>query len=94
MGSQLVLDGQSILLKSIDIKQVEGKMRISAEFNVISEKYHEITTLLYKGIFDIEIPEAEIAFRGKIIEYSTSVTNLYKSDQVGVFKVDFLEEKE
>lgn len=51
--------------------------KISIEFKVSREDYHDVTTLLYEGTFDIRVNEKGLTFRGTIQQYSTSVTNLY-----------------
>ncbi|MBT2661180.1 DUF3219 family protein [Bacillus sp. ISL-45] len=94
MGDRIVLDGHPILVKSLEMGNQGGLKRIAVEFSVTSEDYHDVTTLLYKGEFDVQVPARDAAFRGKIVEYSTSVTNLYKSGQVGTFKLALLEIKE
>ncbi len=57
------------------------------KFLVDSNDYHQITTLLYEGEFDVHVPYSGILFRGTITHYSTSVTNLYKEGQVGTFSL-------
>ncbi|MDR4886243.1 DUF3219 family protein [Fredinandcohnia sp. QZ13] len=64
---------------------------VKVEFKVSSEDYHDITTLLYKGNFDLKVPERNIACKVIIQEYSTSITNLYEKDQVGDFTLTLLE---
>ncbi|MBT2684952.1 DUF3219 family protein [Bacillus sp. ISL-37] len=94
MVDKIVFDDHSILINKFDMDIFNGLRRISIEFPVKSEEYHDITTLLYKGEFDVHVPAKEISFRGKIVEYSTSVTNLYESEQVGTFQLTLLEVKE
>ena len=38
-------------------------------------------------MFDIRIPEKDISFRGKIYNYSTSLTNLYKEGEVAQYRL-------
>jgi hypothetical protein len=91
---KIVLDGNPIIISHFEMVNTGGLRRITAHFPVKSEDYHDVTTLLYKGEFDVKVPAQDAAFRGKIVEYSTSVTNLYKSGQVGTFKLALLEIKE
>jgi hypothetical protein len=70
---------------------VGGLHKITVEFKVTSEEYHDVTTLLYKGTFDVNVPANGLAFKGTINEYSTSITNLYEKGQVGVFHLSLLE---
>ncbi|PZD85160.1 DUF3219 family protein [Bacilli bacterium] len=76
-----------------DVIQKDGKeaILISFEFQVKSEDYHEITTLLYKNDFRVEIPEAELDFQAVIYNYSTSITNLYEENKVGEFRLQLIE---
>jgi hypothetical protein len=90
----IVIDGHSIVISHFEMDNTSGLKRIAAHFPVTSEDYHDVTTLLYKGEFDVQVPAKEISFRGKIVEYSTSVTNLYESGQVGTFQLTLLEVKE
>ena len=87
------MDIQSISINLI-WTHASGLRRMAVEFPVTSEDYHDVTTLLYKGEFDVQIPANDETFRGKIVEYSTSVTNLYESGQVGNFQLALLEVKE
>lgn len=76
-----------------DVIQKDGKeaILISFEFQVKSEDYHEITTLLYKNDFRVEIPDAELDFQAVIYNYSTSITNLYEENKVGEFRLQLIE---
>ncbi|MBM7703595.1 DUF3219 family protein [Metabacillus iocasae] len=73
-------------------KQTKRPLRqVMLEFKVKSEDYHEITTLLYNEVVNIHVPAKNVTFTGKINEYSTSITNLYKANQVGDFKIRYVE---
>ncbi|MCR1834926.1 YkvR family protein [Oceanobacillus caeni] len=76
-----------------DVIQKDGKeaLLISFEFQVKSEDYHEITTLLYKNDYRIEIPDEELDFEAVIYNYSTSITNLYEENKVGEFRLELIE---
>lgn len=76
-----------------DVIQKDGKeaLLVSFEFQVKSEDYHEITTLLYKNDFRVEIPDAELDFQAVIYNYSTSITNLYEENKVGEFRLQLIE---
>ena len=90
----MILNDRVIQLTSYEEEKVNGLYKISVVFNVTSEEYHDITTLLYLGTFDVKIPENDLRFRGTIHNYSTSITNLYIKDQVGEYKLTLLEEKD
>ncbi|WP_156290374.1 DUF3219 family protein [Oceanobacillus salinisoli] len=76
-----------------DTIRTDGKNRIkiSFQFYVKSEDYHEVTTLLYKNDFRVEVPVEELAFQATIYHYSTSITNLYEANNVGEFKLELIE---
>lgn len=66
--------------------------KVHFSFKVKSgEEYHDITTLLYKQNFDVEVPKESLKFKGTITNYSTSVTNLYEANNVGNFYVELTE---
>jgi hypothetical protein len=90
---EIILNDTLIQLEHFKEENENGLHKISVQFKVTSEAYHEITTLLYKGIFDVKVPEKDLSFKGSILQYSTSVTNLYEKGQVGDFKVSLLEVK-
>lgn len=94
MVDRIILDGRTIIISHFEMDNTGRLRRIAVHFPVTSEDYHDVTTLLYKGEFDVHVPAIEAAFRGKIIEYSSSVTNLYESGQVGTFKLALLEIRE
>ena len=94
MASKLILNDRIIQLSSYKEEKVNGLYKVSVIFNVKSEEYHEIATLLYNGTFDVKIPEKDLMFRGTIYNYSTSITNLYEKDQVGQYKLTLVEEKD
>jgi Protein of unknown function (DUF3219) len=94
MVNEIVLNETTIKVNKYD-EEKEGHLhKISIEFNVTSEDYHDITTLLYKGTFDVKVPARDLSFRASIQQYSTSFTNLYIKGQVGEFKLQLLEVKE
>ncbi|MEH7415380.1 DUF3219 family protein [Neobacillus drentensis] len=91
MVNELILNDTVIKLDHYEEEKINNIYRITVTFKVTSADYHDITTLLYKGTFNVKIPERKLAFRGAIQQYSTSLTNLYEKDQVGVFKLSLLE---
>ena len=66
--------------------------KIGFDFEVTSEEYHAITTLLYGMNFQVNIPARNIEFPATIHNYSTSITNLYEENQVGDFKLTLIEQ--
>ncbi|RXT06949.1 DUF3219 family protein [Ammoniphilus sp. CFH 90114] len=53
-----------------------------------------MTTLLYKQSFDVKVPGSKLEFRGTIVNYSTSITNLYKENEVGDFRLELIEQEQ
>ncbi len=88
---KMFLNGTLIYLRCYEEEKINGLYKISVDFNVTSEEYHDITTLLYSGTFDVKIPERDVTFRGTIYNYSTSLTNLYVKDQIGQYKLTLME---
>ncbi|WP_160722832.1 DUF3219 family protein [Bacillus sp. USDA818B3_A] len=94
MVTELILNDTLIKLDDYQEENINHLYKIDVTFKVTSEDYHDITTLLYQGTFDVKIPERQLAFKAAIHQYSTSITNLYEKEQVGVFKLSLLETKE
>lgn len=94
MPNEIVLDGESIAVASFKQEKINDLHQISVVFPVTSEEYHRITTLLYKEIFDVSVPEIELSFRGTIKQYFTSITDLYQKGNTGEFTLTLLEIKE
>ena len=91
MVQEIVLNDTPIQIYSYEQEIVKGKTKVSVDFKVTSENYHDIAVLLYKETFNVKVPEKGFAFRGSIYQYSTSITNLYIKDQVADYKVTLLE---
>ncbi|WP_433742321.1 DUF3219 family protein [Falsibacillus pallidus] len=91
MPKEVVLNDRVFQAKDFSHEEKEGAHQISFLFDVTSEEYHDVATLLYEGAFDVAVPENGLAFRGSIQEYSTSVTNLYEKDQVGEYSLTLLQ---
>ena len=89
--NEIILNNYRISVKEYEEKQTKDGDLISVTFDVTSEDYHDVTTLLYEGTFHVKIPERNREFQGTIQEYSTSITNLYEKGNVGEFKLSLLE---
>lgn len=74
-------------------KDEELRTLIDMEFKVSSEDYHDVTSILYKNNFAVQIPSEDIEMEATIYNYYTSITNLYKKGNVGDFKLVLLEKK-
>ncbi|MCM3476717.1 DUF3219 family protein [Caldibacillus thermoamylovorans] len=90
---ELYLNDQLIQVDKFKEDTVNDLRKIWIEFRVTNEDYHDIATLLYEGTFDVRIPAKSLSFRGTIEEYSTSITNLYKKGNVGIYKLCLREVK-
>lgn len=88
---------QKILIDDFPIEAIEFEKKqtqpyvIAFKFLVTHERYHDVTTLLYKNDFLVKIPADNIEFPATISKYSTSVTNLYEEGSVGEFKLELTE---
>lgn len=87
LAKEILIDDRAIRVYRYCDEIVDDLFQICVEFKVTSKEYHDITTLLYKGKFQINVPEKDIHFHGKIQQYSTSVTNLYEKGNVADFKL-------
>ncbi|MGR0119181.1 DUF3219 family protein [Bacillus halotolerans] len=72
-------------------EESEPKRKIAFTLHVTSEAYHDIAVLLYEKAFNVEVPERNLAFRGEITNYSTSLTNLYEAGAVSEFYIEITE---
>ncbi|RFU60855.1 DUF3219 family protein [Peribacillus glennii] len=93
MANEVILNGTVLNVTGYkeQIAEGNGAHRISFDFQVKSSEYHAITTLLYEGSFDVKVPERSLEFRGSISNYYTSVTDLYKENEVGSFHLELIE---
>ncbi|MFT4414287.1 DUF3219 family protein [Fredinandcohnia humi] len=94
MINNIILDDTTINVSNYHEVMENGLHKITVDFKVTSEEYHGVTTLLYRGIFDLQVPERGISCKVTIKEYFTSITNLYEVGQVGNFTLTLLEVKE
>ena len=94
MVKEIVLNNTLIKVHSFEQRKVNNSLEISIDFEVTSEEYHDIATLLYEGTFDVKVPESGLSFRGTIQQYSTSITNLYEEGQVGNYSLTLVEVKD
>jgi len=91
MVKEIILDNRLIKVNHYEQSTVNELHQISIVFDVTSEDYHDIATLLYKGTFEVTVPDSVLFFRATIINYSTSITNLYEEGQVGEYKLTLRE---
>ncbi|KAA9023943.1 DUF3219 family protein [Niallia endozanthoxylica] len=93
MAEEIILNNTKINVHRFEHRKVDHLHEISVGFEVTSEQYHDIATLLYEGTFDVQVPEEALTFRGTIRQYSTSISNLYEEGQVGDYSLTLLEVK-
>ena len=74
------------------ISSQQQRQQVSFDFKVTSDEYHHIATLLYKMNFRIRIPALETEFNASIFDYSTSITDLYKPNQIADYHLELIEE--
>ncbi|WP_077622795.1 DUF3219 family protein [Sediminibacillus massiliensis] len=88
----LSIEGENFLEEKRD-KGVELKRKISFDFKVRHEEYHQVTTTLYEKRLQVEVPNRGLDFPAIIHAYSTSLTNLYEENAVGTFHLELVEDK-
>jgi hypothetical protein len=93
MVKEIILNNTSIKVHRYEQRKVNDIHEILVGFEVTSEEYHDIATLLYEGTFDVSVPEKALSFRGTIGQYSTSLANLYEKGQVGDYSLTLLQVK-
>nr|WP_106783195.1 DUF3219 family protein [Lysinibacillus timonensis] len=93
MVKEIFLNERLFQLEHYQEGLVNGALKIDVDFKVTSEDYHDVAVLLYEGTFNIKVPERDLAFRGTIQHYSTSITNLYEAGQIGDYKLTLIEVK-
>ena len=76
----------------IDQDQQKNATIIRATFQVTHADYHDVTTLLYKNDFLVDIPAQGIKMRAIIQNYSTSIDDLYKEGATGKFYLELIEQ--
>ncbi|MEH7223427.1 DUF3219 family protein [Bacillus sp. JJ1566] len=94
MVTEIYLNDYKLDVSNYHDETENDRLLIKIDFKVSSEDYHDVTTLLYKGNFDLKVPERNIACTATIHEYSTSITNLYEKNQVGDFTLTLREIRE
>ena len=93
METEIRINETPIRVYKFKEKVENGLHKISVGFKVTSEEYHDIAVLLYQDKFDVNVPEHNLTFKGRITKYFTSITNLYEKGQVGDYQVTFSEIK-
>ncbi|MEH7237441.1 DUF3219 family protein [Bacillus sp. JJ1562] len=94
MITAIYLNDYKLEVSNYQEDNINNFLLVKVDFKVASKEYHEITTLLYKGDFELKVPERNLACKVMIQEYSTSITNLYEKDQVGDFTLTLRELRE
>ncbi|MEM1504701.1 DUF3219 family protein [Domibacillus sp. 8LH] len=96
MVKQVILNDTPIQVENFHEETVVNKKtgakvpKISFQFPVTSEEYHDITVLLYENNFQVKVPEKGMEFPAMIHTYSTSVTNLYEAGATGTFSLELI----
>ncbi|TWT04331.1 DUF3219 family protein [Planococcus sp. CPCC 101016] len=75
-----------------ELNSEKEKRKISFDFKVTSEEYHDIAVLLYEMHFRIRVPAKKVEFDASISNYSTSITDLYKPNQVADYYLELIEQ--
>ncbi|MFA1820982.1 DUF3219 family protein [Virgibacillus oceani] len=90
MNKKIWINNYPIEARNFKREATDGK-KVSFEFTVTHEDYHDVTTLLYENDFIVNVPDDGLEFRAIISNYATSVTNLYKEEEEGVFRLKLVE---
>lgn len=81
-------------IEAINVKfEHEKHYKLSFDFIVTHDQYHDVTTILYKKDFTVEVPHENIQFSAVISNYATSVTNLYEIGAEGEFHLELIEKE-
>ncbi|MBP2080034.1 hypothetical protein J2Z64_004346 [Oceanobacillus polygoni] len=92
MKRKVIMNGYEIDAFHFQVEALQNENRkVSFDFKVTSEEYHDLTTMLYKNDFIIQIPEENLEFQATIHNYATSITNLYEAGAVGDFSLELVE---
>ncbi|MUK88630.1 DUF3219 family protein [Ornithinibacillus sp. L9] len=95
MKEMVLINGFGIqaenFVESTAIKNGKTLHKITFEFIVTHEDYHDVTTLLYKNDFLVSVPNKNLQFSATINNYSTSLTNLYEENAQGKFQLELIE---
>ena len=78
----------------VDPQSGKKRKTVHVDFKVTSEDYHRVATFLYKNDFDVNVPASNVRFPATIQKYTTSVTNLYKENQVGDYSLTLIEKSD
>jgi hypothetical protein len=89
--NEIILSDRILKVEKYEEEKINGLHKITIDFKVTSEDYHDVAVLLYEGTFDVKVPSQNLSFRGTIQEYSTSITNLYEKGNVGDYHLSLLE---
>ncbi|HEO8420343.1 MAG: DUF3219 family protein [Niallia sp.] len=98
MANKVFLNDFALTVSNYKEEKVKSKqsdkqlMVVSFEFKVRGgEEYHVVTKFLYENVFDINIPDEQLNFRGKINQYSTSYTNFSDENSISDFFLELVE---
>ena len=59
MVKEIILNNTAIRVNRYEQRKVNDVHEISVGFEVTSEEYHDIATLLYEGTFHVSVPEKD-----------------------------------
>ncbi|MFD1412666.1 DUF3219 family protein [Oceanobacillus jeddahense] len=82
---KIKINGQVFKGKQVELDEVADKKQVAFSFDVTSETYHDVTSLLYENDFEVDIPEKSMTFPATIKKYATSTTNLYEKGKTSEF---------
>ncbi|GGH75749.1 hypothetical protein JOD43_000462 [Pullulanibacillus pueri] len=94
MVKEVLLDNKAFSVTDFKQELERGRKSISFTLKVQGgQHYHDVTSFLYKNAFEVRVPEMDLAFSGKIYEYSTSLADYSDENSFSNFKLRLIEEK-
>lgn len=90
MYKRIFINNYELEVKNFQLTRTNPR-KVSFNFIVKHQDYHDITTLLYEADLFVKIPEEQLEFSAMITNYSTSITNLYKKGAEGEFWLELTE---
>ncbi|MDN5708487.1 MAG: YkvR family protein [Planococcus sp. (in: firmicutes)] len=92
MSEIIQLNGRRIETDQLELHSLaDGRRKISCDFKVTSDAYHDIAVLLYEMNFRVALPAKGQEFDAAISNYFTDTTNLYKGNEVADYHLELTE---
>ncbi|MHA6252288.1 DUF3219 family protein [Oceanobacillus sp. CAU 1775] len=93
MKETILINSQSFEVYNYQEETTAERMKLSFDFTVTNETYHDVTTLLYENDFIVQVLGRQLEFPATIHTYYTSFTNLYETNSVSEYHLELIEKK-